>query len=66
MIDLKIRIQADYEQMAFALSGRSVGFFIGSVIGNTFKTTNYFHCYPHTRNIFITLTDCIIKINIMD
>lgn len=33
LIDLKIRTGADYEEVAVAVSGRSVGYFIGSAIG---------------------------------
>ena len=33
LIDLKLRTNADYEQVAVAVSGRSVGYFIGSAIG---------------------------------
>lgn len=33
LIDLKIKTGADYEQVAVAVSGRSVGYFIGSAIG---------------------------------
>lgn len=33
LIDLKIKTGADYEEVAVAVSGRSVGYFIGSAIG---------------------------------
>ena len=33
LIDLRIKTGADYEEVAVAVSGRSVGYFIGSAIG---------------------------------
>ncbi|KAL3876731.1 hypothetical protein ACJMK2_034532 [Sinanodonta woodiana] len=36
LIDLKIRTHSDYEDVALAISGRSVGYFTGAVIGGIF------------------------------
>lgn len=33
LIDLKIRTNSDYESVATAVSGRSLGYFIGSALG---------------------------------
>ena len=33
LIDLKVRTNSNYEDVAVALSGRNIGFFIGSVLG---------------------------------
>ena len=33
LIDLKLRTKSDYESVATAVSGRSVGYFIGSALG---------------------------------
>ena len=45
MIDLKIRTNADYESVAVAVSGRSVGYFIGGAIGGPLVDKLERHCY---------------------
>ncbi|XP_045172969.2 sodium-dependent glucose transporter 1A-like isoform X1 [Mercenaria mercenaria] len=44
LIDLKIRTGANYEEVAVAVSGRSVGYFIGSAIGGVLVDRFIGHC----------------------